>query len=148
MTMEKGLEGKTPRLVLLGSGNTFNLVNGNFRAYFSPNGRLSAILPVPPITRQLNLGFHGKVIRQMINVVDNAKTTPFNFGVRVNQVDSPVLVFAPAGVTGQFDSGLLSNPIPFTDTDMFSIWYEVIAGGAGILQVERILTLLEVDSVP
>ena len=146
MTMEQGLEGRKPRVVLLSSGNTFNLVNGNFRAYFSPNGRLSAI--GAPGIRQLNLGFHGKVIRQMINIVTNAKTTPFNFGVRVAGVDSPVLVFAPAMTIGQFDSGILDTPIPFTDTDQMSIYYEVIAGGAGVLQVERILTLLEVVSVP
>jgi len=141
----RNLHGLKPRTVVLGSGNTFNLASGTFHAYFTPNGRLSF---GDPLIRQLNLGFHGRVIRQMVNLPINNKITPFNFGVRVAGVDSPFLLSIPAGLTGQFDSGLLSSPIEFTDVDQFSVFYDLTAGGIGTLQMERFLTVLEVTSVP
>ena len=86
----------------------------------------------------------------MCNMVTNAKVAPFNFGVRVAGVDSPTLLSVPAGSTGQFDSGNLNpdDQISFGSVDQFSTYYSMTAGGFGVLQVERIITLLEVDSFP
>lgn len=143
------LENNQKDIVMLTAGIVQNLLDNIFNAFpFYQSVKFGQFYSVLFPQRISNLGFHGKVIRAMVNVPNNTRLneTAIGFSKIIDfPVSNKILITIPAGVTGQLDSGILENPIPFNadeDVALFLVRSPPTAGR--LITLERFNLLCEV----